>query len=126
MDCSLLCPRDFPGKNTGVGCHFPLQGIFLTQGPNAHLLLLLHWQGDSLPLLPPGKPHLCLGTSRCSPCIESPRIKTVFNRSQRTPFCTDDILHQPLYLLTKTIPGGTFNLTTSKRQTLSTAIFFNR
>ena len=23
---------DFPGKNTGVGCHFLLQGIFLTQG----------------------------------------------------------------------------------------------
>ena len=24
----LLCPQDFPGKNTGVGCHFLLQGIF--------------------------------------------------------------------------------------------------
>ena len=24
----LLCPWDFPGKNTGVGCHFILQGIF--------------------------------------------------------------------------------------------------
>ena len=23
---------DFPGKNTGVGCHFFLQGIFMTQG----------------------------------------------------------------------------------------------
>ena len=28
----LLCPWDFPGKNTGVGCHSLLQGIFLTQG----------------------------------------------------------------------------------------------
>ena len=28
----LLCPWDFPGKNTGVGCHFLLQGIFLTRG----------------------------------------------------------------------------------------------
>ena len=28
----LLCPWDFPGKSTGVGCHFPLQGIFPTQG----------------------------------------------------------------------------------------------
>ena len=27
----LLCPWDFPGKNTGVGCHFLLQGIFPTQ-----------------------------------------------------------------------------------------------
>ena len=30
----LLCPWDFPGKNTGVGCHFLLQGIFPTQGSN--------------------------------------------------------------------------------------------
>ena len=33
----LLCPWDSPGKNTGVGCHFLLQGIFLTQGSNPHL-----------------------------------------------------------------------------------------
>ena len=39
----LLCPRDFPGKNTGVGCHAPLQGIFLTQESNPWLLHLLHW-----------------------------------------------------------------------------------
>ena len=35
----LLCPWDSPGQSTGVGCHFLLQGIFLTQGLN---LLLLH------------------------------------------------------------------------------------
>ena len=46
----LLCPWDFPGKNIEVGCHFLLQGIFLTQGSNLHLLCLLHWQADSLPL----------------------------------------------------------------------------
>ena len=31
MDCSppgFFCPRDFPGNNTGVGCHFLLQGMF--------------------------------------------------------------------------------------------------
>ena len=27
----LLCPWNFPGKNTGVGCHVLLQGIFLTR-----------------------------------------------------------------------------------------------
>ena len=37
-------------KNTGVGCHFLLQGIFPTQRLNPHLLQLLHWQADSLPL----------------------------------------------------------------------------
>ena len=36
----LLCPWDFPGKNTGVCCHFLLQEIFLTQGLNLHFL---HW-----------------------------------------------------------------------------------
>ena len=35
----LLCPWDFPGKNTGVGCHFLLQGIFQTHRSN---LCLLH------------------------------------------------------------------------------------
>ena len=34
---------DSPRKNTRVGCHFLLQGIFLTQGLNPHLLRLLHW-----------------------------------------------------------------------------------
>ena len=34
----LLHPWDFPGKNTGMGCHFLLQGIFLTQGLNLGLL----------------------------------------------------------------------------------------
>ena len=43
-------------KNTGVGCHALLQGIFLTQGSNLYLLQLLHWQVGSLPLEPPGKP----------------------------------------------------------------------
>ena len=33
----LLRPWDSPGKNTGVGCHFLLQGIFPTQGSNPGL-----------------------------------------------------------------------------------------
>ena len=36
-----LCPWDSPGKNTGVGCHAFLQGIFLTQGLNPYLWCLL-------------------------------------------------------------------------------------
>ena len=34
----VLRPWDFPGKSTGVGCHFLLQGLFPTQGLNPHLL----------------------------------------------------------------------------------------
>ena len=41
----LFCPWDFPGKNTGVGCHFLLQGIFLDPGIEPGSLAL---QADSL------------------------------------------------------------------------------
>ena len=34
----LLCPWDSPGKNTGVGCHAFLQGVFPTQGLKPDLL----------------------------------------------------------------------------------------
>ena len=48
-----LQEEDFSGKNTGVGCHFLLQGIFPTQGLNPHLL---YWQVDSLLLSQLGSP----------------------------------------------------------------------
>ena len=70
MDCSppgSSVNGNSPGKNTVVGCHallqgtgrgcyFLLQGIFPTQGSNLHLLCLLHWQADSLPLCHLGSP----------------------------------------------------------------------
>ena len=43
----------FPGKDTGVGCRFLLQGIFLTQGL---ITCLLDWQVHSLPLSCLGRP----------------------------------------------------------------------
>ena len=52
----LPCPWDSPGKNTGVSCHALLQGIFTTHGLNPRLLHFLHWEEDSLPLVPPEKP----------------------------------------------------------------------
>ena len=61
-----LWPARFPilcsGNNTGVGCHFLLQGIFPTQGSN---LCLLHWQAGSLPIAPPGKPKVTRRSSKC-------------------------------------------------------------
>ena len=64
----VLCSGDSPGKNTRVGCHFLLQGIFLIHGSNLHLLYLLHWQTQIepvslmsfLPQVPPGKPYIYL------------------------------------------------------------------
>ena len=51
----LFCPWSSPGKNTGVGRHLLLQGIFLTQGVNLRFFCLLHWQADFRPLAPPGE-----------------------------------------------------------------------
>ena len=63
MDCRLLCPWNFPGKNTGVGCHFLIQRIFPTQGLNLYLLCLLLFFWEELILyhratFPSG--HYCL------------------------------------------------------------------
>ena len=66
----FLCLWNFPGKNTGVGCHFLILGIFPTQGWN---LRLLHWQADSLPLCHLGRPNqlvqaTCV-SSACDPLV---------------------------------------------------------
>ena len=54
---------DFPGKNTGVGYHFLLQGIFPTQGSNQ---CLLNWQTDSLMMSHWRSPDNLLGGSKSS------------------------------------------------------------
>ena len=65
-----LLPMEFSRhRNTGVGCHFLLQGIFPTQGSNPCLLSLLHWQVDSLSLAPPRKPPAPSTGSIHSSCI---------------------------------------------------------
>ena len=43
----LFCLWDFSCNNTGMACHFFLQGIFPIQGSNP---CFLHWQEGSLPL----------------------------------------------------------------------------
>ena len=53
MNARLFCPWNFPGKNTGVGYHFLLQGMFQN--------CLLHWQADCLPLSHLGSPiNICI------------------------------------------------------------------
>ena len=53
----LLHPWDFPGKSTGVGCHFVLQGIFSTQGSNPGLL---HCRQTLYHLSHQGSPWACV------------------------------------------------------------------
>ena len=38
LPARLLHPWNLPGKDTGVGCHFLLQGMFPTQGSKPGLL----------------------------------------------------------------------------------------
>ena len=52
----LFCPWDFPGKNTGMGCHFLLQGIFSTQRLNLHLLQVSCIESRFFTTEPLGKP----------------------------------------------------------------------
>ena len=90
------------------GCHFLLQGIFLTQGSNPCLLRLLHWRADFLPLShlgsanlfsipllkalswkfspnPPGL-GLCEGRSPLCPSLPGKPIKLFFSTSLKTLF----------------------------------------
>ena len=50
MACQAPLSMGFPRQEYWKGCHFLLQGIFLTQGSNPCPLHLLHWKADSLPL----------------------------------------------------------------------------
>ena len=65
--CQAPLSMGFSRQNTRVGCLALLQGIFLTQGLNLHLLSLLHWQVGSSPLAPPGKhcdPHTAAAAAK--------------------------------------------------------------
>ena len=72
--CQTPLPWDSPGKNTGVGCHFLLQGIFPTQESNPALLhcrqilyrliselrvTLKVWQVSRHLAFPPQSQHWC-------------------------------------------------------------------
>ena len=91
IDCSLpgsSLHGVFSGKNTGVGCHFLLQGIFLDQRLNPHLL---HWQGDSLPLNHLGSPYydqtLISGTVVNSSCIHLFSYTVLLGTSVSYKYC---------------------------------------
>ena len=77
-------PWDFPGKNTGVGCHFLLQGIFPTPGSNTRLphhsgFFTAEPPGRVKKVLvttePPEKPvPCCLSILKVRVCICQPRL----------------------------------------------------
>ena len=70
QSCLTLAPRTgaqwvhlsigFSRQEYWSGLPFLLQGIFPTQGSNPHLLHLLHWQANSISLVPLGKSYIYL------------------------------------------------------------------
>ena len=78
MHCS---PWDFPGRDTGVGCHFLLQGIFPTQGSNLHLLQVSCIAGGFFTAEPWGRHRPCW------------RLNTSTQRSESLPSCSHLSLH---------------------------------
>ena len=86
---SLLSRWDSPGKNTGVGCHALLQGIFLTQRSNWCLICLLHWQVGYLPLAPPGEPRALGSTLKFVFILVDLRGSHMVSSSQ-SPLCSPE------------------------------------
>ena len=90
VDCSPpgSSVMDSPGKNTGVGCHPLLQGLFLTQGSNPYLLGLL-LAGGFFTTTPPGKPWV--DTQRCA--ASSSGLGALF--WAQCPLAEQELFHQP-------------------------------
>ena len=76
----LLSPWDCPGKNTVVGCHLLLQGIFPTQGLYLHLpcsCIASRFLTTALPR----KPNRCTSLSICyTECFSLANFLTVHIR----------------------------------------------
>ena len=89
----LLCPWESSGKNTGVGCHALLQGIFLTQGSK---LVLLHCRQVIY--------HLShQGSSQTSQIVNSVYFMGFNIRAHLKIFCTGAVLKQQLWLNRSTL-----------------------
>ena len=77
----LLCSWDFPGKNTGLGCHFLLQGVFLTQGLNPglpHCSQILYHLSHTL-----GLKCFYHHLKICTPKTKGPWVTWLFHTARR-------------------------------------------
>ena len=113
MNCSLPSSsvhRDFPSKNTGMGCHFLLPGICPGQGLN---LCLLHWQADSLPLSPLGS--LCVYISIYLYIYIITRLYTLILDKVICQLCLDKSERKNKMIRYCLIPVGMLNYQKDKR-----------
>ena len=72
----FLCLWNFPGKNTGVGCHLLLHETSLTRD-QTHVSRLPHWQASSLALVPPGKFFGVAQTVKCLPTMRETWVQSL-------------------------------------------------
>ena len=118
--CPTLCdPMDYSPSgswSTGLGCHFLLQGIFLTQGSN---LGLLHCRQTLYPLSHQGSPPHCEG----SPNWPSWRDHTGKLQDSRRRASSQDQL--PLSHLSISQPGLTVDVWETLSQSLSRWAYSN-
>ena len=78
----LLHPWDFPGKNTGVGCHFLLQEIFPNQGLNPGLphcrQTLYHLSHQGRVIIKLDQQHISAGLELGFQCIWEKQIASIY------------------------------------------------
>ena len=73
----LLCPWNFPGENTGVGCHFASPGYLPDPGLEPASLVSPALAGGSFTAAPLGKPsQISISRFHCEPCVSSYLLKT--------------------------------------------------
>jgi len=77
-----------------VGCHALLWGIFLIQGSNPHLLLLLHWQAGSLPPVS-SRASLVVQMVKNLPVMQETRVQFL---GQEDPLDERMVIHSPVFL----------------------------
>ena len=94
----------FSRQETGVGSHFLLQGVSLTQGLNLHLWRLLHWQAGSLPLRHLGSPRHDVRPSEALP-FQGQELQQIYH----TKINLLQLLHLTEAGRTHTLPCSVFS-----------------
>ena len=97
----LLCPWDFPGKSTGVGCHcllrniIPLQILLLATGVKE--VGLFFWRSFKKMFTLSRSMISWVISHAWSYCTETSQVATLLNRSLEQPFCPYGFLWQPCF-----------------------------
>ena len=94
VGCQAPLSMGFFRQGYWNGLPFLFQGIFPTQGLNPHLLHLLHWQADSLPTVPLGKPpQLYMSIPNSKSPLECLMHLSKLTGSELSLFLPSNLLH---------------------------------